>query len=316
MLSASGSAATVPVVAVAVLFPDPGRMLFTWDAVKPSLYASLGLIPSLYGRRARLARWGAVASLVLVLGAYLVTSPIGSNAERFALLWGLPILLAYSPLPAFAVVLVAFPLVWWAERNIGQELRRSGDASASRSFYTPLIAELEKRWDGTRRVEVVDPRTHWSSAYVAEKIPIARGWERQVDDARNPIFYGRARLDAASYRHFLDEYAVGWVALPNAKLDFAATSEARLVRRGLDYLTPVWHDGDWTLYAVSHPAPLVRRHTHRHLGRTLVGAARSPPGGRGMGCCSCTGHAGCRRATAACASRGSGPTCGPSMPDR
>ena len=278
-----GAAATIPVVAVVVLFPDPGRMLFTWDAVKPSLYASLGLIPSLYGRRARLARWGAVASLVLVLGAYLVTSPIGSNAERFALLWGLPILLAYSPLPAFAVVLVAFPLVWWAERNIGQELRRSGDASASRSFYTPLITELEKRWDGTRRVEVVDPRTHWSSAYVAEKIPIARGWERQVDDARNPIFYGRARLDAASYRHFLDEYAVGWVALPNAKLDFAATSEGRLVRKGLDYLTPVWHDADWTLYAVSHPAPLVGGTlTATSVGRSSVQLEAPRAGAQGV----------------------------------
>jgi hypothetical protein len=166
-------------------------------------------------------------------------------------------LVAYSPLPAVAVVLIAVPLVWWAERNIGQELKRSRDPSASESFYTPLITELEKRWDGTRRVEVIDPRTHWSSAYVAQKFPIARGWERQVDDARNPIFYGRARLDAASYRQFLDQYAVGWVALPDAKLDFAATSEARLVRKGLDYLTPVWRGGAWTLYAVSHAAPLV-----------------------------------------------------------
>ena len=47
------------------------------------------------------------------------------------------------------------------------------------------------------------------------------------------------------------------MALPDAKLDFAATAEARLVRKGLDYLTPVWHGGAWTLYAVSHPAPLV-----------------------------------------------------------
>jgi hypothetical protein len=278
-----GVAATIPVIAVAVLFPDPGRMPFTRDALKPSLYASLGLIPSLYGRRARLARWGAIASLVLVLGAYLVTSPIGSNAERFALLWGLPILLAYSPLPAFAVVLIAVPLVWWAERNVGQELRRSSDASASRSFYTPLITELERRWDGTRRVEVIDPRTHWSSAYVAEKIPIARGWERQVDDARNPVFYGRARLDAASYRQFLDRYAVGWVALPNAKLDFAATAEARLVRKGLDYLTPIWHGGAWTLYAVSHPAPLVGGTlTATSVGRSSVSLQASRAGASGV----------------------------------
>jgi hypothetical protein len=274
-----GVAATVPVLAVAVLFPDPGRMLFTRDALKPSFFASLGLIPSLYGRKARLARWGAVASLILVLAAYLITSPIGSNAERFALLWGLPILLAYSPLPAIAVVLVAFPLVWWAERNIAPELRRSRDASASRSYYTPLLAELGKVWDGTRRVEVVDPRTHWSSAYIAEKIPIARGWERQIDNARNPIFYGRAKFDAAGYRSFLDEYAVGWVALPDAKLDFASVSEGRLVRSGLGYLTPVWHGEHWTLYAVSRPKPLVSGDlTATSVGRTSVHLS-APKGG-------------------------------------
>ena len=252
-----GIAAAIPVLAVAVLFPEPGRMPFTREALKPSLYASLGLIPSLYGRAARVVRWGAVGSLVLVLGAYFITSPIGSNAERLALLWGLPVLLAYSPLPALAVALIAVPLVWWPERNLGQELRRSGDASASKSFYAPLSAELARRWDGTSRIEVVDPRTHWSSAYIAERFPLARGWERQVDSARNPIFYGRARLDAASYRRFLNEYAVGWVALPNAKLDFAAGAEGRLVRNGLAYLTPVWHGGSWTLYQVKDPAPLV-----------------------------------------------------------
>lgn len=252
-----GIAAAVPVLAVAVLFPEPGRMPFTRDALKPSLYASLGLIPSLYGRAARVVRWGAVGSLVLVLGAYFITSPIGSNAERLALLWGLPVLLAYSPLPAFAVALIAVPLIWWPERNLGQELRRSGDASASRSFYAPLAAELADRWDGTSRIEVVDPRTHWSSAYIAERFPLARGWERQVDSARNPIFYGRARLDTASYRRFLDDDAVAWVALPNAKLDFAASAEARLVRHGLSYLTPVWHDASWTLYRVNDAARLV-----------------------------------------------------------
>ena len=81
-------AAAVPVLVIAVLFPDPGRMLFTRDALKPSFYASLGLIPTLYGRRLGLLRTGAALSLLLVIGAYLVTSPIGSNAERLALLFG------------------------------------------------------------------------------------------------------------------------------------------------------------------------------------------------------------------------------------
>ncbi len=251
-----GVAAAAPVLAVAVMFPEPGRMLFTWPALKPSLFASIGLIPALYDRRARLARWGAVGSLVLVLAAYFITSPIGSNAERLALLWGLPMLLAYSPLPALAVALVAVPLVWWPERNLAPELRSSRDPSASRSFYLPLLDQLQRRWDGTHRIEVVDPRTHWPSAYVAERYPIARGWERQVDNARNPIFYGRARLDAQSYRRFLRANAVRWVALPDARLDFAAAAEGRLVRSGLPFLHVVWRGGAWTLYEVADPAPL------------------------------------------------------------
>ena len=220
-----GVAAAVPVLAVAVLFPEPGHMPDTWDAIKPSLYASLGLIPALYSRPARLVRWGAVGSLVLVLlaptwsRARSAATPSGSRCCG-----GCRCCSAYSPLPAFAVALVAFPLVWWAGRNVSRSCDDRVMPSASRSFYTPLLAELETRWDGTRRVEVIDPRTHWSSAYVArEDLPLARGWERQVDDARNPIFYGRAKLDAASYRTFLDEYAVGWVALPDAKLDFAVS---------------------------------------------------------------------------------------------
>ena len=279
-----GVAAAAPVLVVAVLFPDPGRMPFTRDALKPSLFASLGLIPALYGRSARLVRWGAVFALVMVVGAYLITSPIGSNAERLALLWALPVLLAYSPLPALAVVLIAAPLVWWPERNLRQELGRAADPSAQRAFYTPLLAELAHRWDGTRRVEVVDTRTHWASAYVAEQIPIARGWERQVDSARNPIFYGRSPLTAAGYRQFLDAYAVGWVALPDAELDFGASAEARLIRSALPYLTPVWHQGAWTLYAVSRPAPLVSGEGLRAaaVGRSSVTLQATAAGASGV----------------------------------
>ena len=278
-----GVAAAVPVLVISVLFPEPGRMPDTWYAVKPSLFASLGLIPALYGRNARIARWGAIGSAVLVLLAYFLTSPVGSNAERLALLWGLPVLLAYSPLPALAVALIAVPLIWWPERNLTAELRRASDPSASRSFYTPLLTQLHQRWDGTRRVEVVDPRTHWSSAYVATKFPLARGWERQVDSARNPIFYGRAKLDPASYRQFLDDYAVGWVAVPHAKLDFAATAEAHLISKGLGYLKAVWQDSDWTLYAVIDPAPLVSGDlTAISVGRSSVRLSAPRAGAAGV----------------------------------
>lgn len=272
-----GAAATLPVLVVAVLFPEPGRMPFTAVALRPSLVASLGLLPSLYDRRARLLQVGALLSVVLVLAAYLLPSPVGSNAERLALLWGAPVVIAWSPLPALAVALIAVPLLWWPERNLRQELVRSTDASASAAYYRPLLDELLPRVVPGQRVEVVDPRTHWSAARVATRVPIARGWERQVDDAQNPIFYGRAPLDAASYRGFLDEHAVAWVALPDAPLDFASAAEGDLVRRGLGYLRPVWRGEHWVLYAVEAPEPVARGDlVVQSVGRSSVTLARAP----------------------------------------
>ncbi len=271
------AAAAAPVLAVAMLFPEPGRMPFTAIALRPSLVASVGLLPALYGRRARLLQVGALLSVVLVFAAYLLTSPVGSNAERLALLWGAPVLIAWSPLPALAVALIAVPLLWWPERNGRQELVRSTDASASAAYYRPLLAELVPRVLPGQRVEVVDPRTHWSAAEVATRVPLARGWERQVDSALNPIFYGRAPLNAAFYRSFLDAHAAAWVALPDAPLDFASVAEGALVRRGLDYLQPVWRGEHWTLYAITRPAPLARGDLLvQAVGRSSVTLARTP----------------------------------------
>ena len=271
------AAAAAPVLAVAVLFPEPGRMPFTAIALRPSLVASVGLLPALNDRRARLLQVGALLSVVLVLAAYLLTSPVGSNAERLALLWGAPVLIAWSPLPALAIALIGVPLLWWPERNVRQELVRSTDASASAAYYRPLLAELVPRVLPGQRVEVVDPRTHWSAAEVATRVPLARGWERQVDSALNPIFYGRAPLNAAFYRSFLDAHAAAWVALPDAPLDFASVAEGALVRRGLDYLQPVWRGEHWTLYAITRPAPLARGDLLvQAVGRSSVTLARTP----------------------------------------
>jgi hypothetical protein len=89
-------------------------------------------------------------------------------------------------------------------------------------------------------------------------VSLARGWERQTDETLNPLFYGRAPLDAATYRAFLDRNAVGFVAVPlGVHLDFGSRAEAALIASGLPYLEPVWSDPHWQLYAVTDPTPLV-----------------------------------------------------------
>jgi hypothetical protein len=141
------------------------------------------------------------------------------------------------------------------------QLGAAADASASAAFYAPLIEQLatqQATHPGAlgQRVEIVDPRTHWSSVFVAGKVPLARGWDRQADAAFNPIFYQPGALNAASYLRWLDSLAVGWVALPHAPLDYAAVAEGKLVTAGVPGLQRTWEDQQWTLYRLTRPAPL------------------------------------------------------------
>jgi hypothetical protein len=87
-------------------------------------------------------------------------------------------------------------------------------------------------------------------------IPIARGWSRQVDTGYNRIFY-EGTLNPDTYRKWLDDNAISYVALSDGPHEWAATDEATLVRRGLPYLQPVWWDRTWTLYAVANPQPVI-----------------------------------------------------------
>ncbi len=73
--------------------------------------------------------------------------------------------------------------------------------------------------------------THWESRWVAPHVMLARGWERQLDRYRNPLFYEEpAALTPQRYREWLTANAVSYVALPDAKVDYSAEREAALLR--------------------------------------------------------------------------------------
>jgi hypothetical protein len=106
------------------------------------------------------------------------------------------------------------------------------------------------------RVEALDTPTHRSSADVSRYANVARGWDLQADVSANPLFYGGRPLTPMSYRLWLDELAVAWVAVPD-DLNAHNRAEAALVASGLSYLTETWHDRHWTLYSVRGPQPVV-----------------------------------------------------------
>jgi hypothetical protein len=78
---------------------------------------------------------------------------------------------------------------------------------------------------------------------------LARGWERQLDIAYNPIFY-KEPLTAGTYRMWLHANGVEYVALPDARLDDSSLGERALILSGLPYLHEVWRDAHWRVWKV------------------------------------------------------------------
>ena len=118
---------------------------------------------------------------------------------------------------------------------------------------------------------------------MASRVPLARGWERQLDGRFNPVFYDR-RLTLARYQAWLRNMAISYVALPDAPLDYSSRAEARLLRAGVPGLHLVWRSRHWKLYRSAAGAA----HMAEGPGRLLsVGADRFAIAARRPGRFSC-----------------------------
>ncbi|WP_239118395.1 hypothetical protein [Paractinoplanes ferrugineus] len=257
--------AAVPLGLTALWFGDGGWMNIshtdTLRAVVASLVVAL-LVP------ARPVRTGGVLSALGVLAAALVHTPVGLNATRLAVMFTLPLLAAAAALPRrklpLAVVLALVAAAcWWQPPVVVGDLRDLGNPTASRDYFTPLRTRLGPEVL-TGRLEIPPTRDYWESAHLGD-VPLARGWLRQADIARNPLFFGEipgaagtgVALTADSYRAWLDETAVQFVAVPDAELTWSGRGEAALIAAGLPYLTEIWRDRHWHLYRVTAPQPIV-----------------------------------------------------------
>lgn len=256
VLALAPAAALAP---MAVLFGNGGAQPFTAESMRINVALAV-LVVVIVPARHRVLRCAAGLTVLLLLLAYYLPSPIGSNALRLTMLGTVPVLAGYAELGRRWLAALLAAVVWWQSPVLTSDLGRAGSAQTRADFYQPLAAELDRRAreDGPiGRVEVVPLRDHWESAYLARHFPLARGWERQVDVARNPLFYG-SELTSESYRDWLRDNAVSYVGVaPDSPPDRYAREEAALVATGLPYLTQVWRDDTWRLYAVTEPTPLV-----------------------------------------------------------
>jgi hypothetical protein len=201
----------------------------------------------------------AAVTVVMLLGVYVVHSAIGANATRLAILATAPAVIAAAwgrlvIVTSCAVLAALLPIA-----QLRNDLAAAHGEDGTRAFVQPLLHTLHADASvGNHRVEVVDTATHWPSTYLSSGVALARGWERQIDEARNPMFYGRGALTPDTYRGFLDREAVAVVAVARGvPLDYGATREAALIDRGLPYLREVWRNRQWVLYDVRRPTDMV-----------------------------------------------------------
>lgn len=215
-----------------------------------------------------------VGALLYAAGAgltLLIDTPLGSNVERLGMIFGsvvfLAALCARGDLPWLRVrlpglrstaLIIAFLVAgYWTISSdiVGIPMPSSREQGAG------LVAELQSlhvEAAGTR-VEAVPMLNHWESWGLVGVAELARGWNRQADVQRNPLFYD-GDLTAAGYHDWLQKWAVGYVAvptLPASELDYSARAESMVVATNPVWLHQIWQDSSWRLLKFTDAVSLV-----------------------------------------------------------
>nr|WSY54121.1 MFS transporter [Streptomyces sp. NBC_00886] len=203
----------------------------------------------------------AVYSIGVVL-VWLVSSQIGSNISRLAMLFAGVALIAALPFAVprsrrwYTIVLAFVGFTGWIGFKSVDDVVHTAPAASWSHELAPLVNELQQVGAERGRVEVVPARSHIEASALAPYVNLARGWNRQADMERNPLFYDDT-LNSANYHEWLQRWAVHYVVLPKDEPDGdGGERERALVQRGMPYLKQVWGDANWQLFQVTDPAPL------------------------------------------------------------
>jgi hypothetical protein len=254
------AAALAPILILTLAYPEGGYEPFARSAFWPAL-VGVTLIALLYPQgplgprgRAAVRAGGALYALALV-AAFAIHTPMGGNAARLGPLFAGPLLagVLWDGRRALLFALTPALLYWQLVTPIRDYHSIASDPSVHASYYAPLLGELTRIGAASGGahtiVEVPLTKAHWEAAYLAghDHIELARGWERQLDTRYASLFY-RPTLTPSTYRAWLTENRVRYVALPDAPLDKAGRLESALIARGVPYLRELWRSQHWRLY--------------------------------------------------------------------
>ncbi|MCX4973660.1 MFS transporter [Streptomyces sp. NBC_00620] len=258
---ALGIAPTVVVALSAWLFPFSGTQpMAIGSASLPFLSAVVVFL--LVPKEWKTVRITAAVYGLSVLLVWLISSQIGSNITRLAMLFAGVVLLAALPYTVprsrkwYAIVLAFAGFTGWIGFKSVDDVVHTTPAASWARELAPLVNQLQVVGAEKGRVEVVPARSHREASALAPYVNLARGWNRQADMERNPLFYDDT-LNSANYHEWLQRWAVHYVVVPKGEPDGdGAERERELVQRGMPYLEQIWGDANWQLFAVTDPASL------------------------------------------------------------
>ncbi|MBZ6231091.1 MFS transporter [Streptomyces olivaceus] len=256
-----GLAPAAVVALSAWLFPFSGTQpMSIGSAALPVVYSAL--VYAFVPRAWTTVRITSAVYGLSVLLVWLISSQIGSNITRLAMLFTGVALVAALPFTVrksrkwYALVVSIVGFVGWIGAASTNDIVHTTPAASWARELAPLVNELQQVGAERGRVEVVPARSHREASALSPYVNLARGWNRQADMERNPLFYDDT-LNSANYHEWLRRWAVHFVVLPKDEPDGdGGERERELVQRGLPFLKQIWGDDNWQLFQVTNPTPL------------------------------------------------------------
>jgi hypothetical protein len=264
-LAFAGALAAIAAVQVGVLVFFPSSGPYPFRGLELAAVLTVSLLGAELARRAR--RGAILGAFFLVWGAasvavFVLSTPVGENLTRlrsvvFPVMLMTAFVARFRPRWLTALALSA-ALVYNVAPYAGAALDRTDVRAAQRQFWAPAVAFLAGHSTPNYRVEVVPTFDHWEAYWLPRAgIPLARGWYRQIDIARNELFYEKP-LRPSAYRAWLRSMGVRYVVLPETRLGQKGEErEASLLRSGRLGMREVYSSPQLAIYEVPHPQPIL-----------------------------------------------------------
>ena len=202
-------------------------------------------------------RAGALLYAAITIAVFVVPNPLGGNLARLAMFFGGPVLAGIlRPQHKKWLIVLGMPLIVWQWQPAFDAVVEAGrDPSTKAADHEPLIDFVQQDPFAVSRFR--SPAGTGSRHSRRGHVALVRGWQRQLDIEVNSLFYEPDALNESTYKGWLSDNAISYVALPDAALDESAIAEASLLRAGVEGLVPVWRNEHWQVWRVTDTEPLV-----------------------------------------------------------